>query len=302
MWLPRLYKYLNVEGAKLTLRNRNFRHAKPSDFNDVKDMTIESLFPESEEAALSTIIENFYRILLRNIDKPPTSTNVGMRKTTAQLQMVLKNTPVSKLMNLVLRKQSVSEIYDLNHLREYTKGFIAEINEFMQSYRVLCVSEKNNSFIMWKIYAQNHQGIVLRILPNLKKDSKYSLFRKVEYRAKRPTMYDDAISFLENSLFGDQVGDRKKSLDRIIYTKTLDWEYEQEQRLVIPVNNGQDWNTMPYHPEEIAELYLGAKMNDSIKSEIIDLAMALNPDIGIFQSVIDIDSRILLQIQQVNLG
>src|SRR3982074_32542 len=46
MTLPPLYKYLNVQGAKLTLGNRTFRHAKPSDFNDIEDMTVQSIFPE----------------------------------------------------------------------------------------------------------------------------------------------------------------------------------------------------------------------------------------------------------------
>jgi hypothetical protein len=46
MALPPLYKYLNVEGAKLTLGNRTLKHAKPSDFNDTEDLTIQSIFPE----------------------------------------------------------------------------------------------------------------------------------------------------------------------------------------------------------------------------------------------------------------
>jgi hypothetical protein len=56
---PRLYKYLDVNGALLTLRNRTFKHAKPSDFNDKADLTIESLFPEADEAALVAIMANF---------------------------------------------------------------------------------------------------------------------------------------------------------------------------------------------------------------------------------------------------
>jgi hypothetical protein len=60
MSLPPLYKYLNVEGAKLTLGNRTFRHAKPSDFNDVEDLTIQSIFPEETDAALKWI-ENVAR-------------------------------------------------------------------------------------------------------------------------------------------------------------------------------------------------------------------------------------------------
>ncbi len=49
MTLPSLYKYFGVEGARLTLRNRTFKHAKPSDFNDTEDLTIQSVFPEALE-------------------------------------------------------------------------------------------------------------------------------------------------------------------------------------------------------------------------------------------------------------
>jgi hypothetical protein len=39
MTLPPLYKYLDVNGAKLTLGNRTFRHANPCSFKDLEDMT-----------------------------------------------------------------------------------------------------------------------------------------------------------------------------------------------------------------------------------------------------------------------
>jgi hypothetical protein len=44
MPLPPLYKYLDFQGAQLTLGNRTFKHAKPSDFNDTEDLTIQSTF------------------------------------------------------------------------------------------------------------------------------------------------------------------------------------------------------------------------------------------------------------------
>ena len=55
MALPPLYKYLDVQGAKLALGNRTFQHAKPSDFNDIEDLTIQSIFPEGVEAALTKL-------------------------------------------------------------------------------------------------------------------------------------------------------------------------------------------------------------------------------------------------------
>ena len=117
MLLPPLYKYLDVEGAKLTLRNRNFRHAKPSDFNDIRDMAIESLFPEDEEAALTSIVNNFTSVLLRNLDNPPTCINLQTRDSVTLLQAMLKNTPVSKLATYISHERSISDYYDLNHMR-----------------------------------------------------------------------------------------------------------------------------------------------------------------------------------------
>lgn len=38
---PPLYKYLDLQGAKLTLGNRTFKHSKPSDFNDTEDLNSE---------------------------------------------------------------------------------------------------------------------------------------------------------------------------------------------------------------------------------------------------------------------
>ena len=74
-------------------------------------------------------------------------------------------------------------------------------------------------------------------------------------------------------------------MEKIIYAKTLDWQHEGEYRLCIPIAPGEEpWNTRPYHPDEITELYLGAAMTDSDKKEIIALAKALNPGIKIFQA------------------
>jgi hypothetical protein len=42
MALPPLYKYLDVQGAKLTLGNRTFKHAKPSTFSSGVAVTMDA--------------------------------------------------------------------------------------------------------------------------------------------------------------------------------------------------------------------------------------------------------------------
>lgn len=288
MILPPLYKYLDIKGTKLTLENRTFRHAKPSDFNDDMDMTVQSLFPESEEMALKIIMENYIDILQKNLNKPITHLNSEIRCKLNLIQQTFReNSDTAQLVKSHTQNDRVSDIYDLEHIKKFSHSSINKLNELLQNYRIFCVSEKNNSTRMWENYAQKHKGIVLRILPNVAKDSKFTLFRKVKYQTEKPPLFESTLSFLEDSLFADQKDIREKVLDRIVYTKTSEWAYEHEHRLAIPIFNGENWDTIPYHPEEISELYLGAKMEDIEKNIIINLAKAINSNIIIFQTSID---------------
>lgn len=164
----------------------------------------------------------------------------------------------------------------------------------MQDYRVLCVSTHRDSDKMWSSYAENHKGIVLRIEPNVEKDSKFQLFRRVEYREKRPPLYDDTLDFIAGSLFGDQEARRKAIVEKIIYTKTLQWQHEVEYRLAIPLRRGErSWNELPYHPEEITELYLGLAISREDKAEIVAVAKTLNPEMAIFQADRDANAKLI---------
>jgi hypothetical protein len=293
MKLPPLYKYLDVEGAKLTLRNRNFRHAKPSSFNDLEELTIRSIFPESEEVALTEMKNSFVDILVENINAPPKCANPQMRAKIALMQEAVRRNPdAATLVRNATKEAAISSFFDLDHMREMNRQFVKEVNDFMQGHRILCVSKLNDSEEMWVRYAQDHQGVVLRILPNTKKDSKFSLFREVTYNEARPPLYESVRSFLKGSLFEDREVRLRALLDNIIYTKTLNWKYEQEYRLAIPIFDGEDWNMLPYHPEEISELYLGLKTTEETSSEIASLALAMNPEISMFRAFLDPNKKI----------
>ena len=285
MSAPKFYKYLDVNGAKLTLANRNFRHAKPSEFNDLEELTIRSIFPEDDETALKQIEDGFTDVLLNHLDDTPTSLNEDIRKKVAVLQNIFKKNPeAAKRIKDAKAKGLVPSVFNLEGMKSRNLGYVNEINRHMQGWRILCVSASCDSEKMWTRYAEDHKGIVLRIVPNLSKDSIYQLFRRVDYREKRPSLYESAISFQENSLFGDQEVRFRKIFEAIIYTKTLDWSYENEYRLAIPLMPGEKfWDTMGYHPDEISELYLGAMATKEFKNEIVKMAQAVNSKIEVFQ-------------------
>ncbi len=184
MTLPPLYKYLDLEGAKLTLGNGTFRHAKPSDFNDGMDMTIENMFPEEIETVLKKLVKiGVARIIFENIDNPPTCFSAEHRSKVSQMQDAFRNNPeFVEIIEKELKADQVGDVYNVEYMRKLVENTIVELNEFLQGYRVLCVTDDNASVQMWERYANDHRGIVLRITPNKEKDSKFSLFRKVNYQ------------------------------------------------------------------------------------------------------------------------
>ena len=284
MTLPPLYKYLDVSGAKLTLGNRTFKHAKPSDFNDTEDLTIQSIFAEDIEEALKKIASGFTDVILRHLDEEPTCSSPMKEKIKVIQQIYRANPGAANLVRAELMNAD-ERIYDIEYHRKRAQAHIAEINEFMQGYRILCVTTHKDSERMWTEYAEKHKGASLRIQPNLAKDSKFQLFRSVTYREKRAPLYEDTLEFSAGSLFGDHEARIKEIIERIIYTKTLDWQHEGEYRLAVPIGkNEKPWNTLPYHPEEITELYLGLEMEKSDIEDIVGKARLISRDIAIFRA------------------
>lgn len=295
MSLPPVYKYLDVPGAKLTLRSGTFKHAKPSDFNDIEDLTIQSIFPEETEAALQKLSAGFTDVILQHLNEQPTCAS-PMREKVALMQSVYRNNPNAAAVVKAEVLKLEEPIHDVEAMRQLARATISDINEFMQGYRVLCVSLLKDSDEMWSSYAEGNKGIALRIVPNVVKDSKFQLFRPVEYRESRPPLYDDTVDFIAGSLFGDQEARRKEMLDKIIYSKTLRWQHEAEYRLAIPLSNGETpWNTLRFHPDEITELYLGREMTAEDQQEIVGLAFALNPEIAVFEVGRDANSRMTFE-------
>ena len=293
MALPPLYKYLDVRGAKLTLGNGTFKHSKPSDFNDIEDLTVQSIFPEETEAALTKLSMGFTDMILRHLNDPPTC-NSPLREKVALIQHAFRTRPqVAEVVKAEMNMAGGKPIYDVEHMRERAKVFIKDINDMLQGYRVLCVTTHKESEKMWSKYAENHKGIALRIEPNVAKDSKFQLFRPVTYRQSRPSLYDDTLEFTASSLFGDQEAEKRAMLEKIVYSKTLPWQDEGEYRLAIPIRRSEPpWDTLTYHPEEITELYLGLAMTMEDRDEIVAMANARNPKIAVFQAIRDADAKL----------
>ena len=285
MPLPPLYKFLDVEGAKKTLGNRCFRHAKPSSFNDTEDLTVAGIFRESAEEAIATMGACLIDVIMKNLHTKVASTNKSLRANVESFQKILTKNPASAA-NFKLAIASNMAVFNLGapFMKALAQETIDGINALMQRHRVLCVTTVVDSEKMWSGYAQQHKGIALRIVGNSAKASKFECFEKVSYFEKRPVLYDDVAAYVEAALFADKAEQNLALLRKIIYSKTLEWSHENEYRLAIFLREGEEWETLAYHPEEITELYLGLAMDEADKTDIVETATAVNPGIKVFQT------------------
>lgn len=166
---PQFFKYLDLNGAWLTLRNRTFRHAKPSSFNDSDDLTVGGVF-ENHEQALCLLAATFIDTLASNLELAPTCAS-PMREKIKLIQKSILESP--EIVEAFKNNNVGNPVYgDTQYFSDMMEKHVREINEFMQNYRVLCVTTSCTSERMWKMYAQNHEGIALKIKPNLEKKLK----------------------------------------------------------------------------------------------------------------------------------
>lgn len=285
MALPPLYKFMGLDGAKATLGTRSFRHAKPSEFNDKADLTIESIFPEDLATAFQAACEGMVGVIVSHLDEEPTCSPQRAAKIK-ELQAALRLDPnLAQAMVAAAAQVGLAGLGSSEAMEALAHDTIKDLNVHFQAYRVFCTTTHRDSEKMWNDYAEGHRGIALRIQPNIAKDSHLRLFRKVEYREQRPPLYNNTLEFLTGSFFGDQVARNRKMADATIYTKTLQWQDEEEYRVAAPdvVEGDLPWDA-PFHPDEIPELYLGSAMPLADMTPIIQLARRANPAVRIFQA------------------
>lgn len=283
MALPPLYKFMGVDGAKATLDTRSFRHAKRSTFNDTEDLTIQSIFSEDLATAFATASASMPGVIMSHLHDEPTCKPEWAAKTKEIQAAFLLNPAAAQAIADEIAQGGIAGFGDTGVMQLVADETIIDLDKHLQDYRVFCVTTNRDSEKMWRAYAETHRGIALRVQPSIEKDSHLLLFRKVEYREKRPPLYEDTKVFVEDALFGDKDKVKRLGAERIIYSKPLQWQDKAEYRVAAYVGKGDiPWDA-GFYADEIPELYLGSSMLLSDMVRIIKLARLANPSIRIFK-------------------
>ena len=151
-------------------------------------------------------------------------------------------------------------------------SIIHEINDKLKNMiSINCLSERNDINPLWAHYADNHRGICIEYdLKNCGNNFLKTLCFPVNYVEKNDST-DDLISLIVYKNF-----DEWHFLYKSANTKSIDWKYEKEWRIVFIENNGihTDFYSFNKHYTisiEPKSIYLVLKIDEEIKQRIMDI-------------------------------
>ena len=133
---------------------------------------------------------------------------------------------------------------------------------------VLSLTENPDSLLMWAHYAGSHEGFVIEVDPTShffnrrrSEDDEFFHLRRVRYHADRPTLSFSS----EDPSF------------ELFLTKGLDWEYESEWRILVPLSGADEVvangkvgiHLFTFPKSMIKSIIIGARASDEMQTQLL---------------------------------
>lgn len=174
----------------------------------------------------------------------------GAKISDTEIQQIITHKRPYERFIEICKSKKVERIYDDLGFQE-TRRIESEqfINKIKRELHLSCFSERNDSILMWSHYASNHKGICIE----------YD-FRNEPY----------ILNFLEPVFYSNQLTSLSKALANRDYkglpkvaaiTKAMDWQYENEWRIIFPIRKQTEIKHFKVPVPKA--IYLGAKYEDN---------------------------------------
>lgn len=254
--------------ARAVLETRSLRWSSPFLFNDPFDVPRQLSFGITPQQ----LVEAAARYIAQLIQHPPTDTTHLSPKLRLIVEAVKKGVApeVQKLLLAGLEEgvpQSTPTSESMDELRVMWSRSVPDL-------RILCLTESPAHAAMWHHYAHRYAGVVIELRCNEHTDSPWLVARPVDYPEDKPAVYT-AEGWAELLALDIKVA-VARLLDIATYTKSRDWAYENEWRIVTSKrpNDSGHFTDYPFHSDDLAAIYLGPLISDDDKRELLKLLVA----------------------------
>lgn len=136
----------------------------------------------------------------------------------------------------------------------------SEFRKVTNSFGIVCFSGLLDNQLMWSHYADNHRGICLMYMPDRDVTGLLGAHHEVRYSKEYPK-----VRMVDFQKIGPSI------VESLLLTKSKDWQYEFEFRLVKPYGAR---TLFRYHPDALVAIILGARISKENEREVISWARA----------------------------
>jgi len=284
--IPKLYKYTSSDTAIKILKSGNVKYSSPLIFNDPFDFQSELRFGNEKDEFIK-IAQNIITDIIcsrKNYDINP-SDEWGQSILLLK-KLILEDghcpDPVKETIDQVINDFALMGHDTFNKANENWK-----IN--LSKSRVFCLSEVNDSILMWSHYSECHTGVVFEFDIKEELDTFFSTAVPIIYKSD-PPFFITVEQWIED-LIGHNKIDYKKLNREYPYFKSDVWSYEKEWRvwIILPEVEQKEYSFYSIHPQELKSIYFGCKINIEERKKIIDSALSFNKNITFYQAEKAID-------------
>lgn len=266
------FKYVTIDTAKKVLESGKLRWSAPRCFNDPFDVQFDMHIDYKEVELIGDVVNELWLFYSRKMEFEPKN---RLGYFVREMGLI---TPRLKEADFKARaKKGVAESLAVQRIA--LPKLHAWAREQLKTSLVLCLTETPSNILMWSNYADHHKGIVLKFTTLTA--SSWAAARPVTYQERMPLLFDHEQ--LLRFLTGRIEIDKDRFFNESIFTKSIDWRYEKEWRVVWHGKKEIDFEDTKFNPEELSGIYLGCRAEQGKGGEIVGLAKRLNPKVEVFK-------------------
>jgi Protein of unknown function (DUF2971) len=273
------FKYATLQTGLRVIESKKFRWSAPAKFNDPFDHQV-GFIAEIDEARFARLFTASLERIIFAEEEPDIVRSSLFTEMTLRLRKMRARLPRVE----VLGELHKGSIQSAARQRAAMDTFNAQIQAQMNHARVFCVSERHDNVVMWSHYADEHRGVVFKLRCVDEIDNLLLAARKVDY-TNAFLAFPGAEEFIKH-LTGEEPIDLASLAWNIPYTKHLDWSYEKEWRVHMPLLGEPegDGHSLYREDQRIFEaLYLGCRVAETDLVRIAEHAEQYLPDMEIYR-------------------
>lgn len=265
----KFFKYMSSGTARVVLANGTLRWSAPKQFNDPFDIQFDMHIEHVDKAKLIADVANDLWLFYSRQSEYEPKNRLGYFVR----DMSVKGPRLSEAeFRAAVQKGVTESLYEQQRrLPELHSWVRARLEKAL----VLCLTEMPSNILMWAHYADCHRGVVLEF--STLEASSWAAARPVSYRERMPLLFDQEQ--LRQFLSGCAVIDKDRFFLESFLTKSIDWKYEREWRVVWHATKEIDFEDTKFNPQELAGIYFGCRVDKKDCEDLVSLARKLNPEV-----------------------